>query len=310
MSENKKTGEFLYFEEKDNAIYSKETGQKVVDINDETHIYEYQDNGLLKVSTPDTCVLYDYRGNLLPHFENGGKFIHFGRFNSSFYTVKTSEGEQSYLIPCIRRGSFVIESDEKAGQYVVSTVKGKKIGSGVDFNFYQPNPLCLYIGIKNKDDMWTVYDETGVPEPQMTNVDEVRSCGWDFLEIRSSKQNSDYTQVLTRRQMRNKKLTRTLLTTLGAIAVVLGGKCCQSYIQELDEIKQQDATYLGVSDGVLLFDTDGDTDTAEMCVALADTNKSEIIRSMYKQEGKCRKVAQWCERTGLSVCVFDRVNEN
>lgn len=310
MSENKKMCEFLYFEEKDNAIYSKETGQKVVDINDETHIYEYQDTGLLKVSTADTCVLYDYRGNLLPHFENGGKFIRFRRFNSSFYTVKTSEGEQSYLIPCIRRGSFVIERDEKAGQCVVSTVKGKKIGSGVDFNFYQPNPLRLYIGIKNKDDMWTVYDEKGIPEPKMTNVRWV-GChsSTDSFEIRKNLY-SDYETVLTRRQNRNRRATYSICAALVCLGALWVSRSCQKEEQQLNEFAQQDATYLGVSDGVLLFDTDGDKETAELGADLHRKSRTKIMGKMYKKEGQCRKITHWCDITGLSIRSFDKVNEN
>ncbi|MBQ9090371.1 MAG: hypothetical protein IJY58_04920 [Alphaproteobacteria bacterium] len=309
MPKKQHNDKMLNFQEVNGAIYSKATGNKIIDMAEVKFICENRWLGVLVVSKPDANILYDYRGNLLPHFENGETFKYFCGRDNRYYTVKKGEMEETYHIPCIKQGCLIVEYDENKKQYTLSTIKGKQIAVGKDITPYKINER-LYLCVKNNDGRVTVYDEKGVPEPQMTNVDEVRSCGWDFLEIRSSKQNSDYTQVLTRRQMRNKKLTRTLLTTLGAIAVVLGGKCCQSYIQELDEIKQQDATYLGVSDGVLLFDTDGDTDTAEMCVALADTNKSEIIRSMYKQEGKCRKVAQWCERTGLSVCVFDRVNEN
>ena len=80
--------------------------------------------------------------------------------------------------------------------------------------------------------------------------------------------------------------------------------------QQLNEFAQQDATYLGVSDGVLLFDTDGDKETAELGADLHRKSRTKIMGKMYKQEGQCHKIAHWCDITGLSIRSFDKVNEN
>lgn len=73
------------------------------------------------------------------------------------------------------------------------------------------------------------------------------------------------------------------------------------------EQNSRDTFYLGVFDGILLFDTDNNMDMAEISVSVSDTQKSSIVRDMYKQEGKCRKVAQWCDITDLSIYSFNRV---
>lgn len=303
--------EFFYFRQIGDVIVSKATGRIITKLDENTFVEENAENGLLVVKNADKSVVCDYRGELLSHFENGASFKEFSRerVETRHYVVKTEEGEKRCHIPCIRRDDFVIEYDEKSQQYAFSTTNGKQFAIGKDFELRKIDE-GLFIAIQDEKERWTVYNAKGIVEPQLKDVVCVRVYEENKFHVRRTP-DSCMEPALTKQQTRRRNVKWGTLIGLLSLAVVVGGKGCQAYMDELRAIRQQEATYLGVSDSVLLFDTDGNHATIELGVSLTDKkDKVRVLGSLFQQEGQCRKVAQWCDMTGLATAYFEKVNSN
>lgn len=178
------------------------------------------------------------------------------------------------------------------GLYHIQTKSGKEFAVGRDYKVgYRHFDIeQKYIMVTDEDGLVTLYNCHGKPMPHAQKVGriylrethyEVRPMSGDTVE---------------RYPFPEHKINRLLgkLALVGAVGAVCGvgaliKGCCDK--QAEFEHKTQ-ATYLGISNGVALFDMDGNRKTAEMVVP--DLTAKEI-GSLYGYEKQTHSISKWRE---------------
>lgn len=194
------------------------------------------------------------------------------------YKMMVQYTEKYFIIECNGTG------DNATG--IFKTKQGKEFAKGLTYCVDHNNPR--YLSVQDEKGLWTLYDKNGKP---VKNAKEVSHVYWDkkgyVVGIRENRKKYIFPEY------RLKQVLCGLAIT-GVLAAVASGirSCCE---KQAEYEQKTQMTYLGISNGVALFDTDGNMRTAEI---VADHLTSGDIGRLYGQEGKKYSIAKWKEIVG------------
>ena len=188
----------------------------------------------------------------------------------------------------------VFRQDEDT--YRITTKSGETIAIGMNYQAHPSGTESKYISVIDKKGLRTLYDRYGKPLPNAQNVADVL---WDNRTYQVRKVSEHFFKKYKLPCYKIKCLLKkmALIAGVGAVVSQIHG-CCEK--KAAYEQKTQ-ITYLGVSDGVALFDTDGNKQTVEM-VAETSVKDGRLdnrqIGRLYGCEGQTHSIAKWKEIMG------------
>ncbi|MBQ6854542.1 MAG: hypothetical protein IJO11_03770 [Alphaproteobacteria bacterium] len=179
--------------------------------------------------------------------------------------------------------------------YTFKTIDGKEFAKGVAYEMARTNKK--YIAVKTEPNAWTLYNHKG---ESMKGAKDVRFISWNEKDYSVNIGNEDEKTYIFPEY--KAKLIRKNLTKLGALAIAITATaqiygCYQKDQQEKNKYENTtQMTYLGLSNGFAMFDTDGNKQTAEV---VSYTLSAREIGCLYGQEGQTQTIAKWKETTGM-----------
>jgi hypothetical protein len=143
--------------------------------------------------------------------------------------------------------------------------------------------------------LWTLYDRNGQPVKGAQNVEHIY---WNKKGYAVGLGENKKTYIFP--EYRVKQVLCGLAIT-GALAVVASGirSCCD---KKAEYEQKTQMTYLGISNGVALFDTDGNKQTAE--VVSGELLNHQVGR-LYGCEGQTHSIAKWKEIS--QIYTFEKI---
>ena len=189
--------------------------------------------------------------------------------------------------------------EQKDDTYRITTKSGKTIAIGMSYQAHPSGTESKYICVIDKKGLRTLYDRYGKPLPQAQNVEDIL---WDDRTYKVRKKFEHRFEEYKLPIYKTKCLLKKMALLAGMGVAVFGASqikgCCER--QAAYEQKTQ-ITYLGVSDGVALFDTDGNKQTAEMVAETSSKDRrlsNRQIGRLYGCEGQTHSIAKWKEKMG------------
>ena len=192
---------------------------------------------------------------------------------------------------------------QKDNTFLVTTTMGKTVAVGVDYNVRQAGSGAgqTYIAVTDKDGLVTLYDKYGQSLPNAKRVVKVYWNDWNY-EVKQTPESDFKRYKLFKYQVKFfPNHMRLIAAGIGVAAVGVSQiyGCCKK--QDEFEPKTQ-MTYLGISNGVALFDTDGNKQTAETVSFTSSkdhTLSNRQIGRLYGCEGQTHSIAKWREIIGF-----------
>lgn len=182
---------------------------------------------------------------------------------------------------------FIIECNETG---VFKTKQGKEFAKGVTYCVDHRNPR--YLSVQDEKGLWTLYNKNGQP---VKKAKEVSHVYWNKKGYAVGLGENRKKYIFP--EYRVKQVLCGLAIT-GALAVVASGirSCCE---KQAEYEQKTQMTYLGISNGVALFDTDGNKQTVEVVSSVSSESgmlSNRQVGRLYGCEGQTHSIAKWKEK--------------
>lgn len=180
--------------------------------------------------------------------------------------------------------------------YRITTKSGETIAIGMSYQAHPSGTESKYISVIDKKGLRTLYDRYGKPLPNAQNVGDVL---WDNRTYQVRKVSEHFFKKYKLPCYKIKCLLKKMALIAGVgVAVSQIHGCCE---KKAAYEQKTHMTYLGISNGVALFDTDGNKQTAEMVSFTSSkehTLSNRQIGRLYGCEGQTHSIAKWREIIG------------
>ncbi len=208
--------------------------------------------------------------------------------NSEEWTMKQAFNEDYFNI-----------CKQKDGTYLIKTKSGETIAVGMSFHAYPSGTESKYISVIDKKGLRTLYDRHGKPLPQAQNVVDILWNGCTYsVQKKFEHRFEEYKLPIYKTKCLFRKMALLAGIGVAALGVSQIKGCCE---KQAEFERKTQITYLGVSDGVALFDTDGNKQTAEMVAETSAKDRrldNRQIGRLYGCEGQTQSIATWKEKLG------------
>ncbi len=183
---------------------------------------------------------------------------------------------------------FIIECDENndGKGYAFKTKQGKEFARGSTYCSGDNNPR--YFAVENEEGLWTLYDRNGQPVKGAQNVKHIywnKKCY--VVGLDENKKTYIFPEYKIKQGLRGLAICGALVVAYLGVSQIHG--CCE---KKAAYEQKAHMTYLGISNGVALFDTDGNKQTAEV---VSDTLLRHQVGHLYGCEGQTHSIAKWKE---------------
>ena len=190
---------------------------------------------------------------------------------------------------------FIIEYNEqddyKGG--VFKTKQGKEFARGKIYCLGDNNPK--YLSVQGDDGLWTLYDRNGYP---LKKARDAKHIYWNQKGYTVWLDNGKKTYIFPEYGIRQVLHGLGMIGMLGGLA--LSGY--RGYTKGAAYEQKTQMTYLGISNGIAVFDTDGNKQTVEI---VSDTLLNHQVGRLYGHEGQTHSIAQWKKISQIDV--FEKI---
>ncbi|MBR5130048.1 MAG: hypothetical protein IKV03_02355 [Alphaproteobacteria bacterium] len=182
---------------------------------------------------------------------------------------------------------FIIECNENndGKGYAFKTKQGKEFARGSTYCSGDNNPR--YFAVENEEGLWTLYDRNGQPVKGAQNVKHIYWNKKCYVVGLGEKKTYIFPEYKIKQGLRGLAICGALVVAYLGVSQIHG--CCE---KQAEYEQKTQMTYLGISNGVALFDTDGNKQTAEV---VSDTLLRHQVGYLYGCEGQTHSIAQWKE---------------
>ena len=195
---------------------------------------------------------------------------------------------------------------QEDGTYRVTTKSGETIAIGRSYKTDQSGTESKYISVIDKKGLCTLYDRYGKPLPHAQNVADVL---WDNRTYKVRKVSEHFFKEYRLPCYKVKCLLGKMaliagMGALGCVGVLVKG-CCD---KKAEYEQKTQMTYLGISNGVALFDTDGNKQTAEVVSSTSSERgmlSNHQVGRLYGCEGQTHSIAKWKEIS--QIYTFEKI---
>lgn len=183
------------------------------------------------------------------------------------------------------------DTSDRPRRCVIEFKSNRKMIAGLEYK-YDPIAPDL-VAIQHNEEFWTLYNKRGRPMKGAENVHSV-ALNFDSYTVKHKSIDGEITSQTYQinRDETIKKGIRAWAILGAIIATAVGAySCVQKNNQKQTEYEQKtQMTYLGISNGVVLFDTDGNKQTAEV---ISGELLNHQVGRLYGCEGQTHSIAKW-----------------
>ena len=194
----------------------------------------------------------------------------------------------------------VLCTEDKGGSFYTVSTKGglgRVFFDGYGYKYNQNVPQ--YIAVQNVSGLWTLYNKEGWP---MKGAKDVPFVEWDkvsyrVFQSRKSPEEMGKTYFFRRVEIEQRLFMLGIGVMIVAMASVGMYQFNKNNQKQAEYEQKTQMTYLGISNGVALFDTDGDQQTVEI---VSPHLSNHHTARLYRREGQTHSIAKWREMIWLS----------